>query len=336
MFDDLMSDRVTIRTGDGKEYKDIPASVQKNRIYTDATEIPIRPGDEVIRRTPAGVDEVFIVEDPGLCSGVGGISDSYQMHVRRVDKAQHSLGSTPASATTAERDALTKLWARGKMDSELPKFLEEANKSSGPLSVIMVDIDHFKSVNDQHGHQAGDAVLVGVAARLVATITGKGQVYRYGGEEILIILPNHTVEEATVVAERARRELVSSTINGLTITASFGVGTYPKHGSNVSELIKAADVAMYDAKNRGRDLVRVSGEPEPQADKSRTPERKLPPAGVLTEEEQQTIRQRHFAGFDVRCPKDGALLRIEEIGSIGSATVDLVIQCRMCGLTDQF
>src|SRR3989339_884768 len=185
MFDDLMSDRVTIRTGDGKEYKDIPASVQKNRIYTDATEIPIRPGDEVIRRTPAGVDEVFIVEDPGLCSGVGGISDSYQMHVRRVDKAQHSLGSTPASATTAER---------------------------------------------------------------------------------------------------ARRDLVSSTINGLTITASFGVGTFPKHGSNVSELIKAADVAMYDAKNRGRDLVRVSGEPEPQADKSRTPERKLPPAGVLTEE----------------------------------------------------
>lgn len=252
------------------------------------------------------------------------------------DISEPIKSDTSADQLANERDALTQLWTRGKMDSELPQHLAEATKTARPLSLILVDIDHFKYVNDTHGHQMGDTVLTAVAALIVAATTGKGQVYRYGGEEMLIVLPNHDVQEATVVAERARRELASAQIGGLTVTASFGVGTFPDHGSSISGLIKAADTAMYDAKNRGRNLVRVSGEPAPQADKPRVPERKLPQPGVLTDEEQQNIRNRHFAGFDVRCPKDGALLRVQEIGSLGSATVDLVVQCKSCGLTDQF
>lgn len=85
MFDDLMTDRVTIRTQDGKTFTDVKASVQKGQIICFRTDIPLRPGDHVVRTTPAGVDEVFVVEDPGLHQGLAGIPASYQMRVRRTD-----------------------------------------------------------------------------------------------------------------------------------------------------------------------------------------------------------------------------------------------------------
>jgi diguanylate cyclase (GGDEF)-like protein len=236
-----------------------------------------------------------------------------------------------------ERDVLTKLWSRGKMDADIASNLQEAAKSKQPLSLVLIDIDHFKRVNDKHGHQMGDAVLAGVAERLVGATRGKGQVYRYGGEEILIVLPNHDIHEAVAVAERTRKALASEAISGLAVTASFGIGTYPEHGDSSEALVKAADTAMYDAKKLGRNLVRFYGEPPPQAaDQPKPASRKLPQPGGLPEDEQKTIRDRHFAGFTVRCPKDGALLNIQELGSLGSSTVDLVIHCKSCGMTDQF
>jgi hypothetical protein len=93
MFERLMRDRVTIRTRSGTTYTDLAASVQRGKIFTQRTDIPIQPGDEVIRRTPAGVEEVFIVEDPGFHSGMGGIPDSYQMTVRRADASPRLAGT---------------------------------------------------------------------------------------------------------------------------------------------------------------------------------------------------------------------------------------------------
>jgi hypothetical protein len=93
MFESLMRDRVTIRTRSGTTYTDVAASVQRGKIFTQRTDIPIQPGDEVIRRTPAGVEEVFIVEDPGFHSGMGGIPDSYQMTVRRADASLRPAGT---------------------------------------------------------------------------------------------------------------------------------------------------------------------------------------------------------------------------------------------------
>jgi hypothetical protein len=87
MFERLMTDRVTIRTQDGKSYPDVRASVQREMIFISQTSIPVRPGDLVIRTTPAGVEEVFIVEDPGFHQGLGGIPAGYQMRVRRADAA---------------------------------------------------------------------------------------------------------------------------------------------------------------------------------------------------------------------------------------------------------
>ena len=83
MFDDLMTDRITVRTSEGKIFMDVAASVQGNKVFTERTEIPLRPGDQISRITPAGVEETFIIEDPGFHSGGGDLPDTYQMRVRR-------------------------------------------------------------------------------------------------------------------------------------------------------------------------------------------------------------------------------------------------------------
>ena len=85
MFGELMNDRVTIRTQDGRTFPDVQASVQKGKVFMERTDIPIKVGDQVIRETPAGVKEVFIVDDPGFSTGMGSLPDTYQMKVHRAD-----------------------------------------------------------------------------------------------------------------------------------------------------------------------------------------------------------------------------------------------------------
>jgi len=95
MFERMLTDTVTIKTKDGQTFPDVRASVQTGTIFTKRTDIPIQPGDEVIRRTPAGIDEVFVVQDPGFHAKFGSIPASYQMVVRRADApASHSRGAT--------------------------------------------------------------------------------------------------------------------------------------------------------------------------------------------------------------------------------------------------
>lgn len=232
------------------------------------------------------------------------------------------------------RDHLTHLRMRKDLDTELPQAISDANNTGRPLSVIMVDIDHFKSVNDTHGHQKGDSVLAGVAGILEFVIEGKGYAYRYGGEEVLIVLPNHTVDEALAVAERTRRKLESIEFDGLKITASFGVASFPDHGNTGIDLVKKADDALYDAKNHGRNLVRTFGEPEPPKERVREPDRKLPEAGKLTENQKENLRVEYFRTYDIRCPNDGAVLTVTERNELGSSKTKLSIWCKLCGLAE--
>ena len=134
----------------------------------------------------------------------------------------------------ADCDALTGLWTRGTLDVELPVSLSHAATDKRPLSVVMIDLDHFKRINDTHGHQRGDAVLSAVGACIDSVAAGKGKIYRYGGEEILMLLPNHTPEEAVAVAERVRRQIESAPIavlrgsrNGRRIRVEFDFQTVP-------------------------------------------------------------------------------------------------------------
>jgi two-component system, cell cycle response regulator len=175
-----------------------------------------------------------------------------------------------------QRDDLTHLLSRGSFDSALEQGILAASQNKEPLSLILGDIDHFKKVNDTRGHQTGDAVLSEVASRLLKVAQGKGRVYRYGGEEIAIILSNHSAEEALALAERCRRRIEGEPVAEVAVSMSFGVACVPDHAVDGSNLLAAADRALYDAKDRGRNLVRLSGEPAPVRPGPREPERKAP------------------------------------------------------------
>jgi diguanylate cyclase (GGDEF)-like protein len=153
----------------------------------------------------------------------------------------------------SDRDELTGLWNRGAFEADCRQ--EEPGLGSSCLAVVYVDVDHFKKVNDEHGHALGDAVLRGVAERLSAAAHGKGDGYRYGGEELILVLRNHTLEEGAAVAERVRRTIAATPMAGVAVTASCGVSASPTHGTTMAVLREAADRALYDAKHSGRNKV---------------------------------------------------------------------------------
>ena len=166
---------------------------------------------------------------------------------------------------------------------------------------------------------------------------GRGRVYRYGGEEVGLILRNHSAEEAIAVAERARRQIEAEAINGIRVSMSFGVACLPDHAADVDSLIQAADKALYDAKDRGRNLVQRFGEPPPAKPGPREPERKRPEHGWLTDTQRAELRRRVLRRERIYCPEDGALLAVHDVTphDSGSARRDFVISCPDCGMSDQ-
>lgn len=171
----------------------------------------------------------------------------------------------------AATDSLTGLANRGELDRVLGEELAEATGQGERLSLILIDIDHFKSVNDTHGHQAGDAVIRHLAKLLTDNARAGDLPARYGGEEMAMILPRTDRSTAASMAEELRRTLAARPIHAddlkLSITASFGVAAYepPSPLSKPSLLLGAADKALYHAKNAGRNRVKVFSLPRPAA-----------------------------------------------------------------------
>lgn len=156
-------------------------------------------------------------------------------------------------------DPLTGLYNRAHFDEQLEEKLAFADRY-GPLSLVMVDIDHFKRVNDSFGHEAGDAVLRRVAGLIQEAVRSTDVCVRYGGEEIVLLLPHTGQEAAFELAERLR-ERIASTVAfhkgaSIPVTASFGVATYPKPVTDRQHLFPQADEALYRAKTEGRNCVR--------------------------------------------------------------------------------
>lgn len=240
--------------------------------------------------------------------------------------------SFPEQETTRHRgqDPLTSLLDRAALSEDLTKDVTAAEHTRLPLSIVFLDVDHFKRINDKYGHLKGDEVLRTVASTLQLATEGKGQVYRFGGEEFLLILPNHTWQEAAATAERVRIDLESSKPGGLEVTASFGVASFPEHQSDPIQLMSAADAAMYDAKQRGRNLVRVFREMDPSLESVRT-DRKMAEPGRVTEAEGQRLRLLHFKGERIMCPDDGAILIVDELNYLGSSTTGIRMRCPVCG-----
>lgn len=157
----------------------------------------------------------------------------------------------------ATTDPLTGLLNRESFKRLLGDEQRAAKAEDEPLALIMLDLDHFKSINDRHGHPVGDAVLVEVADRLKSRLRGDDLVGRYGGEEFVIGLPRSGLEAARSVAESLRRVLAESPITeaALNVTASLGLAVFPSHAGDTDRLVKRADQALYAAKNSGRNRV---------------------------------------------------------------------------------
>jgi diguanylate cyclase (GGDEF)-like protein len=152
-------------------------------------------------------------------------------------------------------DALTGILNRRAIFEVLEKCVANVDRTGRDLSILMVDIDHFKSLNDAHGHIQGDCVLKSVASLLKQASRLQDEVGRYGGEEFLIVLPESGEDEAMTVAERVRREVQDHECEGLWVTVSVGVATY-RHGfSTIEQFVDAADKALYESKRRGRNRV---------------------------------------------------------------------------------
>lgn len=157
-------------------------------------------------------------------------------------------------------DQLTGLANRRKLDRTLERELTRARRFEAPLSVVMIDLDHFKRVNDTHGHPAGDAVLAAVGRTVLAELREVDVAGRYGGEELLLVLPGTNLEGAQSAAERVRTAIAELvvTFSGklLRVTASAGCATLdPQKPRSAAELVQAADAALYAAKKAGRDRV---------------------------------------------------------------------------------
>ncbi len=158
----------------------------------------------------------------------------------------------------ATTDALTRVANRGSFEINLERELSRASRTGKDISLLMLDIDHFKMVNDVHGHQRGDDVLRAVGQALRLASRRMDLVARYGGEEFAVIMPETSIEEAEVVAERIRELVAKVTQDVLPVTVSVGVAAFPRNGLVGSDLVAAADAALYTSKQQGRDRVTVS------------------------------------------------------------------------------
>jgi diguanylate cyclase (GGDEF)-like protein len=156
----------------------------------------------------------------------------------------------------AKTDPLTGVSNRGGIGDFLLREIRNHIETGNPLTVILLDVDHFKQINDTHGHDHGDTVLVKVAHTLTEYLRTSDAVARWGGEEFLLVCPNTSLESGKALAEKLRYRIKNLGAEGSTLSASFGVATLGNE--SIEKLIKRVDEALYRAKQNGRDRVEIS------------------------------------------------------------------------------
>lgn len=194
----------------------------------------------------------FDAQDLQFFSVIGYQISSTLKHVRRLSSIKDM----------ALYDTLTKLYNRRGFEERFAMEAQRAFYSATPLSVVLVDIDHFKRVNDTFGHPEGDRVLCEIASVLKACVRKMDAVARYGGEEFVLILPQAGLEESSGIAERIRRQVEGMRFDvgraHIQLTVSLGISNFPEHQPRTKEdLVRMADIALYDAKRTGRNRVCV-------------------------------------------------------------------------------
>ena len=206
----------------------------------------------------------------GKVVGFNGITrdiDASKQYERRLEDAnvrlQEQLREIVALQTQlreqAVRDSLTGLHNRRYMEETLPRELARAKREGYPLALIMIDLDHFKRINDTYGHPAGDSVLKAMASILLHGARQGDIICRYGGEEFLVALPNMSTEQALLRAKNWQSTLNSRPVThgafSVDVTLSAGISAYPDNCSDVEGLLRLADISLYRAKASGRNCV---------------------------------------------------------------------------------
>ncbi len=181
--------------------------------------------------------------------------------LRRKHFADQLRESIDERLELAVTDTLTGLNNRAFISARLNHFIDAANAGGAPVSVMLIDVDHFKRINDTHGHEAGDHVLQDFARRLQRGLRALDHAGRWGGEEFVIVMPGSGLAEAEAAAERLRQRISGREFSVddclLPVTASFGVAQL-NSGEDMQGLLRRADIALYEAKNEGRNRVEAA------------------------------------------------------------------------------
>jgi diguanylate cyclase (GGDEF)-like protein len=223
----------------------------------------VLPGARSVIVVPFGADEtagLLVLEHARWSSQRG----SRRVELRMIDTAEQAAGQAALAIgraqllaqarQAAQTDGLTRLANRRAFDERLAEETARAAAGGPPVTLIMIDLDHFKRLNDNHGHQAGDEVLRLVAQVLRDNGPAGSVPARYGGEELALILPGTGPGEGVEVAERIRAAIATAP-GPVPVTASLGVAWGPGSGGSPHELLAAADAALYEAKRGGRNRV---------------------------------------------------------------------------------
>lgn len=194
-----------------------------------------------------------------LLAVLQGVREQLAAAQRRIAKLEEARARSRRAirrlATIATTDGLTKLGNRRRFEAVLGEMFGRSGRHGSPLSVVLVDVDIFKSYNDAFGHPAGDDVLCIIARQLVMTSRPGDVVTRYGGEEFAIVLPDTDAIAALDQSERQRRAIESFAWPLRPVTASFGVATRTPRIESFASLVSGADRALYASKNGGRNRV---------------------------------------------------------------------------------
>jgi two-component system, cell cycle response regulator len=259
------------------------------RVAATATPVHVGPGTEGAGRArvpgePAGADElvvpllvrgrvlgvVALLRDDGDRPFAEGDLATLRSFVGQAAVAVENVVLHEEAQRLSLTDPLTGLWNFRYFQIQAHREAEVAARGDRPLSLVVIDVDRFKDVNDEHGHQVGDEVLVAIADRLREATRLPDVVARYGGEEFVVLLPGTDTAGAMATAERIRAAVAGAPIRAadpdggagaieLRVTCSVGVATLGVHGGAVAGLLRAADLAMYAAKRGGRDAVVLAG-----------------------------------------------------------------------------
>ncbi len=211
---------------------------------------------EIIDRPWEG-SETTIIEDKFI-SLKQKINDT-NLRTEIKDIEQVVRKSRKRLSSLVHEDNLTGLYNRHYFDKKAHEEFAQAQHAQTPLSVLFIDLDHFKTVNDTYGHKTGDKVLRTIAKLVRSSCRKSDIIARYGGEEIVVVLPSTASHDAVKVASDIRKIIANQTIRavGFRVTVSVGIATFPAHGNTLEMLLHNADGALYRAKREGRNCVRT-------------------------------------------------------------------------------